>query len=140
MNKTIRNLVNRFSWLLITFSYVIVNLVFNYRVYWHQLVTDLSKTGAVWGEVQVYEWLADKFYQTIIAGQNPFGLVQGILYPFGFHLGLTDAGNGLFFLFLRPFFSMHQSMSVISTSSLIFANIAMYLLLRSLKFDKMISF
>jgi len=125
---------------LVIIGYALINLVFNYHVYWHQLVVDMSKTGAVWGEVQAYEWLTDKFYKTILSGHNPFGMVQGFLYPFSFHLGLTDAANGFFFLFLRPFFSVHQSMSIIVTISLFFANIGMYLLLRSLKFNKIISF
>lgn len=133
-------MTKHFSWLLILVGYVSVNIIFNYRVYWHQLITDLSKSGAVWGEVQSYEWLTDKFYRTMTAGQNPFGLVQGILYPFDFHLGLTDAANGLYFLFLRQFFSIHQSMSVVAAVSLLLANIGMYLLLRSLKFEKFTSF
>ncbi|MEK7633234.1 MAG: hypothetical protein AAB437_00125 [Patescibacteria group bacterium] len=140
MKNLIKIITGRFSWLLMIAGYVLVNIIFNYRVYWHQLVTDLSKSGAVWGEVQSYEWLTDKFYQTIMSGQNPFGLVQGILYPFNFHLGLTDAANGFYFLFLRPFFSAHQSMSIIVALSLLFANIGMYLLLRTLKFDKLIAF
>ena len=140
MKKIIKKIIEKFSWLLVIICYTIVNVVFNYRVYWHQLIKDLSKTGAVWGEVQSYEWLTDKFYRTIIAGKNPFGLVQGIFYPFDFHLGLTDAANGFYFLFLRPFFSIHQSMSIIAAFSLLLANIGMYFLLRSLKFEKLISF
>ncbi len=140
MRNLIKIFTGRFSWMLMIAGYVLVNLVFNYQVYWHQIINDLSKIGAVWGEVQSYEWLTDKFYRTIVEGQNPFGLVQGILYPFNFHLGLTDAANGFYFLFLRPFFSTHQSMSIIAASSLLFANIGMYLLLRSLKFEKLISF
>jgi len=136
----IKKLINRFSWLLIIISYSFINLIFNYRVYWHQLINDLSKIGAVWGEVQSYEWLTDKFYQTIISGHNPFGLVYGIFYPFYFHLGLTDAANGFYFLFLRPFFSINQSMSIIVVLSLLSANLGMYLLLRSLKFEKITSF
>ena len=64
--------MKRPPWLWIISGYVLVNIIFNYRVYWHQLIVDLSKTGAVWGEVQAYEWLTDKFYRTIIAGENPF--------------------------------------------------------------------
>jgi len=140
MKKIIKKIIEKFSWLLVIVSYAIINIIFNYRVYWHQLIKDLSKTGAVWGEVQSYEWLTDKFYRTIIVGKNPFGLVQGIFYPFDFHLGLTDAANGFYFLFLRPFFSIHQSMSIIAAFSLLLANIGMYFLLRSLKFEKLISF
>lgn len=140
MKSFLKIITRKYSWLIVFLGYTIVNLIFNYRVYWHQLITDLSKNGAVWGEVQSYEWLTDKFYRTMTAGQNPFGLVQGILYPFDFHLGLTDAANGFYFLFLRQFFSIHQSMSVVAAISLLLANVGMYLLLRSLKFEKFISF
>ena len=140
IKNVIKKLTGHFSWILIIAGYMIINVIFNYRVYWHQLINDLSKTGAVWGEVQAYGWLTNKFYQAIISGQNPFGLIKGIFYPFNFHLGLTDAANGFFFLFLRPFFSVHQSMSIIVAFSLLFANIGMYLLLRTLKFDKLTSF
>lgn len=140
INNVMRKLSGKFSSLLVIIGYGIINIIFNYRGYWSQLINDRSKIGAVWGEVQSYEWLTDKFYRTLIAGQNPFGLVKGIFYPFSFHLGLTDATNGFYFLFLRPFFSIHQSMSIIAATSLFFANIGMYLLLRSLKFNKVISF
>lgn len=138
--KIIRYLYNKYPLLFIFAGFVIVSLIFNYNVFWKELFVDRSKTGAVWGEVQVFEWLTDKFYRTIREGKNPFGLVQGMLYPFSIQVGLTDAGNGLFFLLLRPFLSIHQSMSVVVAFSLFFANIGMYLLLRRLRFNRAISF
>lgn len=126
--------------ILIIFGFVLVNIIFNARVFWNELIFDHSKVGAVWGEVQVFEWLTDTFYKNLITGKNPFALSQGMLYPFKIQLGLTDAGNGLFFIFLRPFLSIHQSMSVIVALSLFAANIGMYLLLRKLSFDRAISF
>lgn len=138
--KITEKLTKRFFWLLIVVSYIIINVVFNYRVYWHQLITDLSKTGAVWGEVQAYEWLTEKFYKTLISGNNPFGLSKAMLYPFGFNLGLVDAGYGLFFTLFRPFLSTHQTMSILIALSLFMANIGMYLLLRKLRFSIIISF
>lgn len=121
-------------------GFILVNIIFNYHIFWQELIFDHSSIGAVWGEVEVFEWLTEKFYRTIIAGRNPFGLVHGMLYPFKIHLGLTDAGNGIFFLFLRTFFSTHQSMAVVITMSQLFASLGMYLLLGRLKIERLIAF
>ena len=126
--------------ILVLFGFILVNVIFNYNIFWHELVFDRSSIGAVWGEVEVVEWTTEKFYQTIIAGGNPFGLVYGMLYPFKLHLGLTDSGNGIFFLILRPFLSTHQSMAVVITLSQLAASLGMYMLLRRLKIERLISF
>ncbi len=136
MNK----LIKRFSWLMMIVGYTIINVTFHYSVYWSQLINDLSKVGAVYGEVQVYEWALDKFYQMLISGQNPFGSSIAILYPFGLNFSMLDLGYGLFFPLLRPFLSPNQTMSVLVTVSLIMANIGMYLLFRKLDFNKILSF
>lgn len=128
------------SLIFVIVGFIIVNIIFNYNVFWHELIFDRSSVGAVWGEVEVFEWLTEKFYRTIMTGGNPFGLVYGMLYPFKIHLGLTDAGNGLFFLFLRPFFSPHQSMAVVITLSQLAASLGMYLLLRRLHIKRSTSF
>ncbi|MBI5122983.1 hypothetical protein HZA75_03945 [Candidatus Roizmanbacteria bacterium] len=140
IEKIIKIFTKHFSWLLVIAGYTIISLIFNYRVYWHQLVSDLSKSGAVWGEVQVYEWALEKFYQTLISGHNPFGSSISILYPFGLNFSMLDLGYGLFFPLLRPFLSPHQTISILVTVSLIVANIGMYMLLRKLNFSKIISF
>ncbi|EKE14764.1 MAG: hypothetical protein ACD_12C00312G0021 [uncultured bacterium] len=126
--------------MIIFFGYLLINIFFYRNWFWNELFFDLSKIGRVFGEVQVYEWLTDKFYQLIISGQNPFGITKAILYPFGFNLGLVDAGYGLFFPLLRPFLSAHQTMSILITLSLLLANIGMYLLLRKLDINKIIAF
>lgn len=136
----VKNFMNHFSRPLIIIGYTLINLVFNYNLYWHQLIFDQSKIGAVYGEVQVYEWALDKFYQTLISGKNPFGISTSVLYPFGLNFSLLDLGNGLFFPLFRTFLSVHQTLSIIVTVSLIVANIGMYILLRRLNFSKIISF
>lgn len=138
--KFITALFTRFSWLLVILGYLIINVIFNYRLYWHQLIADLSKIGAVYGEVQVFEWALEKFYQSLISGHNPFGSSMAILYPFGLNFSLLDLGYGLFFPLLRPFLSPHQTLSILATVSLVMANLGMYLLLRKLNFNKVTSF
>lgn len=122
------------------FAYLFINILFNFNLFWKELFIDSSKIGAVWGEVQAYEWLTDKFYQTFIHGGNPFEVVKNMLYPFGLSLGLVDAGNAIYFILLRPFFSIHQTMSAVIILSLLLANLGMYLLLRKLKINQFIAF
>lgn len=126
--------------MLVFLGYLLINIFFNFNLFWRELVIDRSKTGAVWGEIQAYEWLTDKFYKTLVHGGNPFDVVKNMLYPFGFSLGLVDAGNAFYYILLRPFFSLHQSMSIVMIISLLLANLGMYLLLRKLNIDKLLAF
>ena len=138
--KKIKELYNKYPWLLILIVFCAVSVWFNYRLFWSQLLFDSSTKGRVWGEVQVFEWLTNKFYRTLITGHNPFALVDGMLYPFQIQVGLTDAGNGLFYPLFRPFFSSYQSFMLIFALGQILANIGMYLLLCKLNIRKSISF
>src|SRR3989339_85070 len=108
ITQAVKILTERFPLLLVIIGYTIINVIFNYRVYWHQIIFDLSKIGAVYGEVQVYQWALEKFYQTLISGNNPFGDSISILYPFGLNFSMLDLGYGLFFPLLRPFLSTNQ--------------------------------
>jgi len=121
-------------------GYFLINIFFNINLFWRDLFFDSSKIGAVHGEVLAYEWTIEKLYQTFISGHNPFGISKAMLYPFGFNLGLLDAGYGLIFPLFRPFLSTHQTMSIIITLSLILASVGMCLLLRKLNVNKIISF
>lgn len=126
--------------MLIFLGYFFISLFFNGNLFWSELFFDHSKIGAIHGEVLAYQWPIEKFYQQLIHFQNPFGVTKEFLYPFGLHLSLVDAGSGFYFTILRPFLSTYQSIAILVTLSLIFANIGMYLLLRKLGFEKILSF
>lgn len=126
--------------MIVFLGYLLINIFFNFNIFWRELIFDRSKLGAVWGEVQAYEWLTDKFYLTLIHGGNPFDVVKNMLYPFGISLGLVDSGNAFYYIFLRPFFSLHQSMAIVMIISLLLANLGMYLLLRKLSISKFLAF
>jgi len=126
--------------MLIFLGYILISLFFNGNLFWSELFFDHSKVGAIHGEVLAYQWPVEKFYQQLIHFQNPFGVTKEFLYPFGLHLSLVDAGSGFYFTILRPFLSTYQSMAILVALSLIFANIGMYLLLRKLGFEKILSF
>lgn len=136
----LKKIINKFEIFFVAVGYLLINIYFNFNLFWNQLFFDKSRVGAVWGEVQAYEWLMEKFYENLISGKNPFGMTNNMLYPFGFNLGLVDAGNGLFFPFFKFFLSTHQTISMIIALSLLLANIGMYLLLRKLNINKVISF
>lgn len=137
--KKLYRTIETYHLLFIFVAYFLVNLLFM-RPFWKELFFDNSKTGARYGEVFVAEWAMDKVYQNIISGRNPFARSESVLYPFGTDFTTTDSGNGFFFLFLRPFLSEHQSLSVIVAAGLFFANAGMYLLLRKLRISKLVSF
>jgi hypothetical protein len=125
--------------LVVLFIYIGVNL-FIHKTLWHEFFTDSAKSGAVYGEVQAVEWNEEQLYQNIKSGKNPFSQVKGLFYPFGTNLLSSDAGNGFFFLFLRPFFSVHQSMVLLVLFQIILANLGMFLLLRTFGISNAISF
>jgi len=138
--KKIFKKTNSHSWIFVIIGYLTISFIFNGKLFWRELIFDQSKIGAVYGEVQAYEWTIEQLYQTLISGHNPFGNSMTMLYPFGLNLGLIDAGYGLIFPILRPFLSTHQSLSILIALALIMANIGMYLLLRKLNFSRTLSF
>lgn len=136
----IKKIISKFEIIPVAIGYLLINIYINFNLFWNQLFFDKSKIGAVWGEVVAYEWFTEKFYENLISGKNPFGTINNMLYPFGFNLGLVDAGNGLFFPLFKFFLSTHQTLSMIIVLSLLLANIGMYLLLRKLNISRIVSF
>lgn len=132
--------ITRHSWFFVLAGFVVVNLLFNYKFFWHQLIVDTSLKGGVFGETQIYEWGMNHLYKSLVAGYNPFGTTTSVFYPFGIDFTTNDYGFGFFFVFFRPFLSIHQSFYVILPLSLLAANIGMYKLLRLLRIDRSISF
>lgn len=107
---------------------------------WQQLWNDESSQNAVYGEVTAASWGMEQLYKNILEGNNPFAYRKGQLYPFGNSLLSTDSGNGFFFLLLRPWLSIHQSLSVIVVVSVVMACLGMYLLLKQLGVKRGLAF
>lgn len=122
----------------ILLGYAIVNIFF-FHSFWKEIVVDSSTTGSVWGEVMATEWNMEKVYQNLIHLQNPFAQTYDMMYPFGSNYLTTDSGNGLFFLFLRPFFSTHQSFFILSGVAIYLASVGMFLLLKKLNISTSIA-
>jgi hypothetical protein len=120
--------------------YLVINIIFCYKPFWSQLFFDSSTNGSTNGELQVFEWTSETVYKQILNKQNPFGNPKTILYPFGITLANLEPGFGLWFVFLRPFLSPHQSISVIIPMNLLLSNIGMFLLLKKLKIHTLPAF
>lgn len=132
--------ITRLPTFFVLFGYGLINVFFNFKLYWSQLFHDNSKIGKISGEIQSYEWLLSQFYENLQVLQNPFLGTDNILYPFGMDFIGQDIGNGLYFLLLRPFFSPHQSLALIVVIGLFLANVGMYLLLKKMGFKTLVSF
>lgn len=123
----------------VVFGYILLSGVMHPHL-WQQLWNDESLQDAVYGEVTAASWGMEQLYQNIKTGQNPFAYRDGQLYPFGNSLLSTDSGNGFFFLLLRPWLSIHQSLSIIVVASVVMACLGMYLLLTQLGVKRGIAF
>lgn len=127
---------------IICFVYLILNILFNF-VIWQQIFTpERNDVLTIQGESFIHEYFAEVIRGNILNGKNPFTPAANIFYPFGWDFALDDVTviNGLFFLFLRPFFSLHQSLMLIVVTYVFLSNIAMYGLLRLLKISKKTAF
>lgn len=118
---------------------ILVNLWWG-REFWGHLVVDDSKRGAVFGEVVAAEWSVEQAYKNIIESKNPFTWRDDGLYPLGQSFATGDVGNALYFVFLRPFLSVHQAMMVTVGITSLLAGLGMYLLLREKKVPPFIAF
>lgn len=124
---------------IVTGLYIVLSLWIHPH-FWQQLYRDDASTNAVYGEVVAAEWGMEQLYQNVLAGKNPFGYQDGQLYPFGNSLLSTDSGNGFFFVFLRPWLSINQSLSVVIIASVVMACLGMYLLLTTMGVTRGVAF
>lgn len=125
----------RFSiFILISCIYFAVSLVFYFNL-WKQVFTPetVSKL-TMQGESPIYEYVAERVKNNILSFKNPFTPVRQLLYPFGWNFALDDVApiNGFYFIFLRPFLSIHQSFMLITLLSVYLSSLSMFYLLRLL--------
>lgn len=132
--------IKKYSSVFIILFYLGVNFLFNYHAFWSELVNDTSINGAVIGEVNATEWGMELTYKRLLNLENPFKPLKSIFYPYEIDISTGDVGFAFHFLYLRPFLSPHQSLSLLVVLNMFLANICMYALLRKLKIDKLSSF
>ncbi|OGK13287.1 hypothetical protein A3A93_02770 [Candidatus Roizmanbacteria bacterium RIFCSPLOWO2_01_FULL_38_12] len=127
--KKLKLLASKHWWLTVFFIFLSVNIFFNHKVYWSELLNDTSFNGAVTGEVYAVEWGSEQIYNKLASGESPFTPIKTLLYPFGVDTVGADVGLGFWFLFFRPWLSMHQSFVMFVILAFLLANMGMYLLL-----------
>lgn len=122
--------------------YLAVNIIFNFKIWEQVIIREPANAIFIQGESPIYEYAAERVYQNILAGKNLFTPIADVLYPLGWNFALDDVSpiHGIYFLILRPFLSVHQSLMFISLVGIFAANVFMYLLLRFLKIEKKIAF
>lgn len=105
---------------------------------WQQVIHDDSKDLSIHAELLLLHNSAETLYQNILNGKNPFAINELRFYPFGADYAIQDLApiNGFYFLFLRPFLSIHQSISVIAAGLIVIAQILMYLFLRRMRISR----
>lgn len=127
---------------IVSVVYLIFNIIFTSTI-WNQVIyPEKSSEMIIQGESPVYEHVAEMVRLHILSGKNPFNTNFSLLYPFGWNFSIEDIApiNGFYFLILRPFLQIHQSMMLIVVLSIFVSNMSMYILLCSLKIRKPIAF
>jgi hypothetical protein len=127
---------------IVVLIYLLVNLLFNINI-WKDIIRPSSENILVQqGESPTYEYIAESVKQNIIKGNNPFKPINNIPYPFSWDFVIDDMApiNGFYFLFLRPFFTIHQSMMLIVVFGILLSNLSMFFLLKYLKINSFIAF
>lgn len=128
-----------FSWILVTLTIFIISLFF-YRNLWNQVLTkDTASQLTIQGESPIYEFIAEKVRNNILTFKNPFSKIDTVLFPFGWRFAMDDMAPvfGFYFIFLRPFLSIHQSFMLIVLTGVIISGLSMYYLVRLFKIDKL---
>jgi len=130
--------ISKFSWFLIFFVIFLISLFF-YKNQWNQVFTqDKSSQLIIQGESPVYEFVAETVKNNILSFRNPFSQIKSVLFPFSWRFAMDDMMPifGIYFLFLRPFLSIHQSFMLIVLLGIVVSGLTMYYLLSLLKIDK----
>lgn len=117
-----------------------INFYFNFPL-WNQVLQDDSQTLSYHGELLLLHLSGETVYQNILHGVNPYTTNSQLMYPFGANYAINDLApiNGYYFLILRPFFSIHQSISLIAAVSILLSHLCMYLFLRRLSLSRAVS-
>ncbi len=140
MINKIYDFINKHSLIVVIIVYLLVNIFFNTPIFWGELFNDSSRYSAVIGEINATEWGMEQIYRRLTHLENPFKPLDAIFYPFSIDMSGADIGFAFHFLYLRPFLSPHQSLSLLIILNFFLANICMYALLRKIGLRKIVSF
>jgi len=134
--------LSKLSIILVCLGYLLFNIIFTHTIWRQVLYPEKQNEIIIQGESSIYEFVAETVRLNILSGKNPFTSIESVLYPLGWNFALEDIApmNGFYFLLLRPFLQIHQSMMLILVINIFLSNVSMYLLLRFLKIRKDVAF
>jgi len=120
---------------LVILLFVFTSIIFNLSIYKEFFVNKITLSDNITTEIVI-----ETSYQNILHLKNPF-ILNSIFYPFTTNISLNDPAisSTIFFFFLRPFFTTHQSLIIITLLGFFLNNFLMYLLLIKLKIKQIIS-
>ncbi|MFH2085534.1 MAG: hypothetical protein ABII21_01995 [bacterium] len=113
----------------------IIMLVISFLFYnsiWQQVITQENQNVlTIQGESPDLEFVAETVRSNILAGKNPFATATTVMFPHGWKFAMDDVGpiNGFFYLVVRPFFSTHQSLMLITLLAVVAGGVLMDALL-----------
>ena len=125
----------RHNLLLVIFIFIIVNIIFNFRLW-----AEITSNKITVSDNIITEFLVESSYKNVLHFKNPF-ITKSIFYPFTTNFSLNDSNSAyvLPFFFLRPFLDPHRSLLVITLLGFFLNNFFMYLLLGKLKIGQGLS-
>ena len=109
---------------LVILLFVFTSIIFNLSIYKEFFVNKITLSDNITTEIVI-----ETSYQNILHLKNPF-ILNSIFYPFTTNISLNDPAisSTIFFFFLRPFFTTHQSLIIITLLGFFLNNFLMYLL------------
>lgn len=112
--------------------FILTSIIFNLFIYKEFFGNKITLSDNIPTELTV-----ETSYQNIMRFKNPF-ISNSMFYPFTVNISLNDPATALVipFIFLRPFFTTHQSLILIVLVSFFLNSFFMYLLLRKLKINQ----
>ncbi len=141
MKKGERNLHSYLFNFIIILLYLCISWVYYAQIWQQVFVAEKPGELITQGETHIYEFVAEEVRNNIVNHRNPF-FTDDVLYPAGWNFSIDDVApiNGVFFLFLRPLFSIHQAFMFITVMSVVASNLTMYYFIRQLGHTRTIAF
>ena len=120
--------------------FILVAIILNFGFFKEIFSRDEFRTYA--GDAVGLQYLYERAYQNLIHFKNPFAFDSKLMVPFGYSPALQDLGLSqiLYFVLLRPFFSIYKTIYIGEIISLFVTEICMYQLLRELRLSRYVSF
>jgi hypothetical protein len=125
--------------LVLILVFITADIIFNWQIFLELFTKNEYRSFK--GDTVILEYFAEYFYKNLLQFKNPFQYSKDLVYPLGASPATSDLGliHGIYFLFLRPFFSIHKALMMAILVSVFLCEVLMYKLLRYLSLGKAVS-